>query len=116
MKPSIWRRLLLPDNYTLGELHDAIQIAMGWYDCHMHDFRIGSLRYSSLQSSEEEDTDIPEDCGGVPGYFAILEALHATKKTEEQKELLEWLEDKYDPERFNLNAVNRQLKRKFRQD
>lgn len=51
----------------------------------------------------------PEDCGSFPGYFAILEALRATKKTQEQKELLEWLEDDYNPEWFDLDAVNRRL-------
>jgi hypothetical protein len=51
----------------------------------------------------------PEDCGSFPGYMGILEALKAPKKTEEQKELLEWLEEGYDPERFDLEAVNRRL-------
>lgn len=51
----------------------------------------------------------PEDDGSFPDYYDILEALKAPKKTEEQKELLEWLEDGYDPERFDLGAVNKQL-------
>jgi hypothetical protein len=37
-KPPIWRRVLVPDNITLGDLHLAIQIAMGWTDAHMHQF------------------------------------------------------------------------------
>jgi hypothetical protein len=37
-KPPIWRRVLVPDNITLGDLHLAIQIAMGWSDSHMHQF------------------------------------------------------------------------------
>jgi hypothetical protein len=41
--------------------------------------------------------------------MGILEALKAATKTDEQKELLEWLGDGYDPERFDLDAVNRQL-------
>ena len=51
----------------------------------------------------------PEDCGSFPGYFALLEALKAPKKTAEQKELLEWLGAGFDPERFDLKAVNRWL-------
>jgi hypothetical protein len=51
----------------------------------------------------------PEDCGSFPGYMGILEALKAAKPTTEQKELLEWLPGGYDPERFDLDAVNRRL-------
>src|SRR5438046_9065904 len=42
--PPIWRRLQVPANLTLEQLHDVLQLAMGWEDCHMHDFRIGRLR------------------------------------------------------------------------
>ena len=50
-----------------------------------------------------------EDCGSVPGYCGILEALKASKKTDEQQELMEWLDSEYDPEHFNLDGVNKQL-------
>jgi hypothetical protein len=40
-KPPIWRRLLVPATLTLAQLHDVLQLAMGWEDCHMHAFRIG---------------------------------------------------------------------------
>src|ERR1700692_4635100 len=43
--PPIWRRLLVPANLTLEQLHDVLQLAMGWEDCHMHDFRIGQKRF-----------------------------------------------------------------------
>lgn len=36
----IWRRLLLPSRMTLGDLHQAIQAAMGWEDCHLYLFDI----------------------------------------------------------------------------
>lgn len=45
MKPPIWRRLLLPGTLTLGNLHDAIQAAMGWRDCHLHAFEIDGRQY-----------------------------------------------------------------------
>ncbi|MEI7435532.1 MAG: hypothetical protein WCL16_01840 [bacterium] len=51
----------------------------------------------------------PEDCGSFPGYDSILKALKATKKTEQQKELLEWAGADYDPERFDLDEINKQL-------
>ncbi len=40
-KPSIWRRIQVPENYSFWDLHVAIQDAMGWLDYHLHLFHIG---------------------------------------------------------------------------
>ena len=37
-RPPIWRRLVMPGTMTLGDLHQAIQAAMGWHDSHLHAF------------------------------------------------------------------------------
>lgn len=37
-KPPVWRRLDLPGDLTLPQLHEVIQAAMGWQDCHLHRF------------------------------------------------------------------------------
>jgi hypothetical protein len=39
IKPPIWRRVVVPDSYTLADLHPVIQTAMGWMGGHMHVFR-----------------------------------------------------------------------------
>jgi hypothetical protein len=44
-RPPIWRRLLAPAELTLAQLHEVLQIAMGWENCHLHEFRIGGLRF-----------------------------------------------------------------------
>jgi len=44
-KPPIWRRLLVPANLTLGDLHYILQIAMGWTDSHLHQFKVGEKVY-----------------------------------------------------------------------
>jgi hypothetical protein len=41
----VWRRFLISDQATLGELHRAIQIAFGWTDVHLHRFDIHGLTY-----------------------------------------------------------------------
>jgi hypothetical protein len=38
--PPIWRCIQVPENYSFWDLHIAIQDAMGWYDCHLHQFEI----------------------------------------------------------------------------
>ncbi len=43
-KPPIWRRVQSHDG-TLGDLHEIIQTAMGWKNCHLHQFIIDGVRY-----------------------------------------------------------------------
>lgn len=44
IKPPIWRRIQVRD-CTLGDLHDVIQVAMGWEDYHLHQFVIAGERF-----------------------------------------------------------------------
>jgi hypothetical protein len=44
-KPPIWRRVVVPVEITLDLLHQVIQDAMGWYNCHLHAFTIGEEEY-----------------------------------------------------------------------
>jgi len=37
-KPKIWRRVLVPSNLLLSDLHKIIQTSMGWQNSHMHQF------------------------------------------------------------------------------
>ncbi len=43
--PPIWRRLLVWSDTRLSVLHDVIQVAMGWYDSHLHQFVVGRVYY-----------------------------------------------------------------------
>ncbi len=45
-KPLVWRRILVPDTYSFFDLHVAIQDAMQWHDCHLHQFFNTSRRES----------------------------------------------------------------------
>ena len=36
--PSVWRRILVPRDITLGNLHRTLQTVMGWTNCHLHQF------------------------------------------------------------------------------
>jgi hypothetical protein len=38
ISPPIWRKLRLPTDATLDQLHYAIQGAFGWKNCHLHEF------------------------------------------------------------------------------
>ncbi|MEB2287951.1 MAG: plasmid pRiA4b ORF-3 family protein [Anaerolineae bacterium] len=45
-KPPIWRRVLVPGDITLGELHDVIQAVMDWDNSHLHQFTFPDRYYS----------------------------------------------------------------------
>lgn len=57
MEPLVWLRLVVPGTWHLGQLHQLIQGAFNWWDYHLHEFRVGGLRYGDL----ETDVD-----GGYP--------------------------------------------------
>ena len=50
----------------------------------------------------------PEDCGGIWGYYDMLDVLKDPKH-EGYEELTEWLENDFDPELFDIERVNAAL-------
>lgn len=159
--PAIWRRLRVPAAATLGDLHDVLQVAFGWKDCHLHDFCVGDVRFGMTDIEDElfsvdEDAaplgavarvgstfiyrydfgddwehDVtvervlgdgdelvmctdgaracpPEDCGSTSGYAHLLAVL-ANPKDEEHADMKRWVGRGYDPEKFNMAAVNKKL-------
>lgn len=43
-KPPIWRRLIVPGDIRLHELHEVIQVAMPWTNSHLHQFIVKTDR------------------------------------------------------------------------
>jgi hypothetical protein len=167
-RPPIWRRLLVPASLTLEQLHDVLQLAMGWQNCHMHEFRIGQKRFGRPDPNErlmgmpitasesaarlsrvlgkagakavytydfgdswEHGITVekvlapepgraypacvdgkrqgpPEDCGGVYGFYDLLETI-GNPDHEQYAETMEWLDEDFDPEAFSVDEVNRRL-------
>ena len=65
IRPEIWRRIVVPENYTFWDLHVAIQDAVGWLDYHLHQFDIKGPASSVVSigiPTEEFDEEI------VPGW------------------------------------------------
>lgn len=55
----------------------------------------------------------PDDCGGIPGFYRLLDVL-ANPKHKEHQELREWVGDHFDPEAFSVDQVNKYLSPKRR--
>ena len=52
IRPPIWRRVQVPGEIRLAELHDVIQVAMAWENCHLHESRAGNNRYAPSVNEE----------------------------------------------------------------
>lgn len=164
VKPPIWRRVLVLD-CSLAELHDVIQVAMGWGNCHLYEFEAGGVHYGDaeiMDDLEMEDADEvrlsqvapeakaklfytydfgddwrhdvlvekilpieegraypacidgkragpPDDVGGAWGYMEFAVAIRDPAH-EQYEEFMEWAGE-FDPEAFDLEAVNKELGR-----
>jgi len=57
--PLIWRRLLVTSDTTIAQLHAVLQIAMGWEDLHLHQFRIHGKTYGIYRDGGISFADDP---------------------------------------------------------
>jgi hypothetical protein len=166
VKPLIWRRILVRGDANLYKLHKIIQIAMGWWDYHLHLFAVDDVIYAVPSPDEpwlmktknekrvrliqvapydkarlEYEYDLgdswkhdilmekishpkeglehpicikgkrsapPEDCGGVSGYEEFLKAFRNPRHPDHES-MLSWAGKGFDPERCDLEEINRLL-------
>jgi len=55
--PPIWRRIQVPAEATLGELHFVLQVVMGWTNSHLHHFAIEAMHYADPLFELEDARD-----------------------------------------------------------
>ena len=48
--PPVWRRILVPRDITLQNLHRTLQTVMGWTNSHLHQFVLRTQRFSDPRS------------------------------------------------------------------
>ncbi|WP_419800411.1 plasmid pRiA4b ORF-3 family protein [Mucilaginibacter sp.] len=53
IKPPVWRRLLVPEDFTFYQFHIIIQAAFGWENAHMYQFRPIDHRLNPIISDKE---------------------------------------------------------------
>jgi hypothetical protein len=61
VRPPIWRRVQVSGDITLAELHIILQAAMGWYNSHLHQFRVGKTYYGAPSIDEFSDPNLKDD-------------------------------------------------------
>ena len=171
IKPPIWRRVQVPSDITLHDLHKIIQTTMNWMNSHLHIFIVGNTTYGPSQNTLPFSKSIgeknyekvkisgvlkkpkdkiyyeydfgdswmhevkleknlepkpnkqypvcikgergapPEDCGGIPGYYELVDIINDPDHPEHE-EMKEFAGEDYDPEVCNIDYINELLQTK----
>ena len=61
IRPPIWRRVQVPSDIILARLHRIIQVAMGWYDSHLHQFIVGEKYYGVPSIDEFSELELKDE-------------------------------------------------------
>jgi len=93
--PLIWRQVEVSTSIMLDVLHDVIQIAVGWLDCHLWEFKIGKQRYG---------LPMDEDWGAVPCIEATEVCLRDVLKP--RKTTIDYLYDSGDSWEHHLTVTD----------
>lgn len=175
-KPPIWRRILVDKNSTFFQLHQILQIVMGWENTHLHKFLFNERVISNYEEEAESSFSFleikvenginiclselitnhkstftyiydignywehkilvedflppnpatqypicikgklncpPEDCGGIYSFYEMLEILSDSTHPD-YKFMRQWLGKNYSPELFDIDRVNKILKKIFK--
>ena len=67
----IWRRFLITDDYRLDRFHQIIQIVMGWWNSHLHEFEIGGRRFGMLLNNGFELQNVEEETRFYLKHFPL---------------------------------------------
>ncbi len=187
-KPPIWRKVIVPSDINFMQLHNIIQVAMGWQNYHMYEFNFKELdevitndseacdeyEYFNSKANEKQLLAIgfyehmpktlyakevkidkylektkkfvyiydfgdywehkielvsviddyvgqlpivtkfrkscpPEDCGGIYGYYELLEALDNPSHPQ-HSEFTRWIENIGYSDEYDVDTVNEILK------
>lgn len=74
-RPEIWRRIMIPADFTLDKLHVAIQIAFGWYNSHLHGFFTPDRKHYSPTNGFGIDMMFASDDGLPEEKYTLAELM-----------------------------------------
>ncbi|MBA4144210.1 MAG: hypothetical protein C0523_00495 [Cytophaga sp.] len=131
--PCIWRRVLVPASISFFDFHHILQISMGWKNSHLFEFQVGDYKIGYIHPQEAFDDvadagEVTLDLllkegmtlaylydfgdywmhGGIHGFYRHLEIIKDPRH-EEYKEVKRGLGRGYDPEKLDLDKVNKEL-------
>ncbi len=69
VSPPVWRRLRVPSAITLSALHRVLQVALGWQDAHLHEWRIGERTFG-LSDEPSWGEELEDESSAILGDLA----------------------------------------------
>jgi hypothetical protein len=61
VQPTVQRVIDVPADFTLDELHEVLQVALGWTDSHLHQFRTDTTTYAvPFEQWDDAEPEIDE--------------------------------------------------------
>jgi hypothetical protein len=72
--PTVWRRLRVPSAISLSVLHAVLQIAFGWEDRHLHEWRVGDVTYGPANEEAWGD-DLADESAALLGELAPADSV-----------------------------------------
>lgn len=101
----------------LTKTRDRIKYQYDFGDCWDHIIELTSIERAEPGKKHPmclagERACPPEDCGGPWGYEEMLETL-ASPDSDEKRDYTEWLGGTFQPEKFDVEAANRRLRRSY---
>ncbi|MFA5843487.1 MAG: plasmid pRiA4b ORF-3 family protein [Coriobacteriia bacterium] len=101
IEPAVWRRVLVPERFTLNGLHRVVQATFGWQDYHLHRFEFESWT-AVLPDEVEWDPPGQEWCermladGVEPSYVQRVMAPPADERRIRLTHLVGWEINKFE--------------------
>ena len=74
--PPIWRRALVSADITLHQLHDTIQLLMGWSNSHLHQFIAAGVVYGE----DDPEFGLGDEAEFVSEHKVVLQQLLRQEK------------------------------------
>jgi len=61
IEPPIWRTVEVPGARSLEDVHFAIQVAMGWTNSHLHQFKIGDKQFGMTDVDDADELELEDE-------------------------------------------------------
>lgn len=74
VRPPVWRRLRVPSALPLSTVHAVVQLAMGWTDSHLHEWRVGDVTYG-LPDEEDWGEELADESEALLAQVAPVDSV-----------------------------------------
>jgi hypothetical protein len=74
VSPTVWREVRVPSALPLSTVHAVLQIALGWEDRHLHEWRVGDVIYG-LSDEDSWGEDLADESSALLAEVAPADSV-----------------------------------------